>query len=248
MKQFLQKNRAETLIEVIIAVSILMVIMAPASALYISSTRTIAGNRNDLIAAALAEEGIEMVRNMRDTNLLRFSPKATNCWNTRPEHEDLSNCEAAGNKIAAGRYRLTLNPSTLAWELKEPVPSESQLAEPADNPADSILAAGNIEEYRLRHDLDISTIPACTAPSEPTHCTYHTSLYFSPPAGFSDTGTTSPFYRQITIDYLDLDGSGAADSADPAMRVTSLVQYRRGSRTDDVRNVKRVLILTNQPS
>lgn len=233
-------SSGETILEVIIAVTVLMLILGPASALYISSTHTIAGNRNDLIAAALAEEGIEMLRNMRDTNLLKFSPKAQECWNTKPDHDTLTDsdapmtaqsCENSDNKIAGGKYRLTLNPGTLEWNLEVPDDPIPQLSEPP------IAAVGDIEEYRLFFDEG------------------GTSFYFIPSAGWSappgPDGSPNPppasfFYRQITVDYLDLAAPAGANSSDPAMRVTSLVQYRRGN--GEPRNIKRVLILTNQPS
>lgn len=251
MENFFKHHSAETILEVIIAVAVFMVILAPASALYISSIHTIAGNRNDLIAAALAEEGIEMLRNMRDTNLLKFSPKAQECWNTKPEHTVLTNAAVTAqncenNKIPAQKFKLTLNPDTLVWNFQDPSPLGSQLSEPKMIPA--ISEVSNIEEYRLRHDIATQTNPECTGgPGVPAGCSVHTSLYFvAPSGGFASRGETSPFYRQITVDYLDLDVSGVADSADPAMRVTSLVQYRRGN--GEPRNIKRVLILTNQPS
>lgn len=238
-------HRGETILEVVIAVTVLMLILAPASALYIASTHTIAGNRNDLIAASLAEEGIEILRNMRDTNLLKFSPKAQECWNTKPDHDTLTDpgapaatiesCENAAKKISTGKFKLTLNPGTLEWNLESPNDSTSQLSEPLMEP--QILAAGDVEEYRLFSDNSGTLLYFIKPVDWPTPTN---------PDGSPNPPPASLFYRQITVEYLDLDGSGVADSADPAMRVTSLVQYRRGN--GEPRNIKRALILTNQPS
>lgn len=234
MKNFFKHHRAETILEVIIAVAVLMVILAPASALYISSTHTIAGNRNDLIAASLAEEGIEMVRNFRDTNFLKFSPKAQECWNTKIKKDDSSDIalvDCDSEKIATGRFRLILDPNTLEWNLEAPSDPTSQLSEPLL----SIPAAGNIEEYRLRSDIPTQTNPECTGgPGVPADCSVHTSLYFAAPdAGFANRGEASLFYRQIMVEY----------PLASEMKVTSLVQYRRGN---NIRNIKRIDRFSNQ--
>src|SRR3989338_11488654 len=84
MKQNLLSTVAETLLEVVVAVGVLMIVLGPASATFVASVRTVGQNRNDLVAASLAEEGVEVVRNIRDSNFLKFSAKATACWNAAP--------------------------------------------------------------------------------------------------------------------------------------------------------------------
>lgn len=142
MKNFFKHHRGETILEVLIAVSVLMLIMAPASGLYIASTRNIATNRNDLIAASVAEEGIEMVRNIRDTNFLRFSQKATECWNSKPEHSDLATCET--QTIAAGAYRLTLDIASFNWTL--------EISGSGDSLTDQLNDPTKDDFYRLKLD------------------------------------------------------------------------------------------------
>lgn len=142
MKKNPHSSSGETILEVIIAISVLMLILAPASALYISSTQNIAANRSNLIAASLAEEGIEITRNMRDTNLLRFSPKATECWNTKPEHSDLATCET--QTIEAGVYRLTLDIVSFNWTLEVPITGDLLTDELNDPTRDDF--------YRLKLD------------------------------------------------------------------------------------------------
>lgn len=118
MKFLLKNTRAESLVEAIAAIAMLIVVIAPASTLFVSSSNTTYGNRSDLVAAALAEEGIEIMRNFRDTNLLRFSSKAEECWNTKPEHAVLDTCGNAPNLIAADeKYKLNLNRNDFSWTL-----------------------------------------------------------------------------------------------------------------------------------
>lgn len=97
MKIF-RPSRAETLIEVLIALSMFMLITAPASALIAASANLTAGNRLSLTAEGLAEEGIELMLAVRGGNILRFAPKEAECWNTKPEYTD-ANCDKADNKI-----------------------------------------------------------------------------------------------------------------------------------------------------
>lgn len=250
MKNIFSK-RGETILEVVIAVSVIMVILAPASGLYIASVRTSANNRNDLTAAALAEEGIEIVRNIRDTNFIKFSNKARDCWNTVSGHTDAATCDAAANKIAEGSYQLSVNvdntsPDYLKWTLSE---SAVIGGDAALNPNLIGASDGN---YRLSLDaLDIVLHPECTnAPGEaraPPGCHVHfqddTHVYYHAAGG---AGVESPFYREITIEDVNLwdpPGTGPPDGPD-AMKVFSRVLYRTGTT---VRAIERVAFLTREP-
>lgn len=223
-------TRAETILEVVIAISVIMIILAPASALYIASIRTSATNRNDLVAAALAEEGIEIVRNIRDTNFIKFSDKARDCWNTKPEELPAgTDCFDAGNKIAAGTYRLTIDVANGNWAL-----------ESLPDPLNDNLAGANDEKYRLTLDADSG--PECAnpaVPNVPPNCHVHfrddTHLYYHAPAaapGGPALPEPSPFYREVTIAYQNDD-----------MYVTSRTLYRNGTA---IRQVSHKTILTNQ--
>ena len=105
MQKFKFSNSGETLIEVMIAISVMVLIMAPTSALNVQATRNNAYNRDHLIAENLAAEGLEIMRGIRDTNLLRFISKETACWNTEPEYKgEIDKCDGAGNLIEKGSY------------------------------------------------------------------------------------------------------------------------------------------------
>ncbi|MBI2638268.1 hypothetical protein HYW83_01620 [Candidatus Peregrinibacteria bacterium] len=234
----LKTKKAETILEVIIAVAVLMVILAPASALYIASIRTAATNRNDLVAAALAEEGIEIVRNIRDTNFIKFSDKIEDCWNTVPNH---SGNDCAVNKIGNGPYRLEVNvystsPDYLKWTLAGVADGAVHNAlhtyvDPVSGETKYDLIETNDEDYRLT--LDEGDSP-------------HTNLYYHyDPAAFppgTPAPDPSPFYREITISYEPLTVPPAGDDA---MKVISRVLYRTGIT---VRVIERVAFLTREPS
>lgn len=236
-------TRAETILEVVIAVSVIMVILAPASGLYIASVRTSANNRSDLAAAALAEEGIEIMRNIRDTNFIKFSNKARDCWNTVSGHTDTGTCDDAANKIAGGSYRLSVNVDQdsadyLKWTLSE---SAVIGGDAALNPNLTGASDGN---YRL--SLDALDSAECTGLGEPPGCHVHfqddTHAYYHT-AGAA--GVESPFYREITIENVNLwdPGTGPPDG-DDAMKVFSRILYRTGTA---VRAIERVAFLTREP-
>lgn len=74
-------------------------------------TRTaLTGNENigqKMVAMNLAEEGIEAVKNIRDTNYLRFASDPDACWKTLTATKS-SNC-ATSTVISDGTYYLTRN-------------------------------------------------------------------------------------------------------------------------------------------
>ena len=143
-----EKHSGETLIEIIIAVGVIITILAPAAGLQVQSIRDLAFNRDYLIAETLADEGIEIIRNMRDTNFLKFPGKEKDCWNTKPDDSNnpsqitLDTCDK--NKIEAGSYILKRDIDTLKWSIK-------------NIGANSIPDDFNFEEdseYRLKLDND----------------------------------------------------------------------------------------------
>ena len=106
--KFFFQPRAETLVEVIIAVSVLLIIMTPASTTAVSGLRAIKLMREYAVAESLASEGIEGVRYVRESNLLRLSADPLNCWNMKdaePPITNTDNCTAA-NRLAAGKYKV----------------------------------------------------------------------------------------------------------------------------------------------
>lgn len=100
--------RAETLVEVIIAVSVLLIILTPASTTAVSGLRSIKLVREYAVSESLASEGIEGVRYLRESNLLRLSGDPLNCWNVKDVEPPITNtndCTAA-NRLAAGKYKV----------------------------------------------------------------------------------------------------------------------------------------------
>jgi len=92
-------RRAESLVESIIAVTV--IVLATTAAMSLIRT-SISGNRvigDKVIAMNLALEGIEAVRNVRDTNYLNYASAADDCWDAI-DAESLDECDSSGSNTA----------------------------------------------------------------------------------------------------------------------------------------------------
>ena len=101
------KNKSFTLLEVIIAISILTVAVGGIYALIQQTLRAASLANSKLIAAHLAQEGAETVRNLRDNNWLnqRINPGLS--WKAGiggGEHEVDYNDAALTSFVGDGRY------------------------------------------------------------------------------------------------------------------------------------------------
>ncbi|MFA5991430.1 MAG: hypothetical protein WC794_04255 [Candidatus Doudnabacteria bacterium] len=74
-------SAGQTLIETLAALFILVMGVTAATGLAIYSFSASTSITKQIIATGLAREGIEVVKNMRDTNWLKQSPIDTNCYN-----------------------------------------------------------------------------------------------------------------------------------------------------------------------
>jgi prepilin-type N-terminal cleavage/methylation domain-containing protein len=76
MKEFLKNKKGFTLVEVIIAASILVLGTVGAFSTIAQSIRSTAFAKEKLVASFLAQEAIEIVKNIRNTNWIQGNP-----WN-----------------------------------------------------------------------------------------------------------------------------------------------------------------------
>lgn len=105
MRQFgahLKSTAAETLAEVLIALIVLAVGGGGALTLVAMSISNNEEAEERLMAYNFAREGVEAMRNIRDTNWLRFPSDRENCWDAKPSVDDIASCPT--NQIAAGDY------------------------------------------------------------------------------------------------------------------------------------------------
>ncbi len=92
-----------------------------------SSVRNMQNAKNRIIAINIAREGVEAMRNIRDTNWLKFQSRRRQCWNNLPTKNPSVQCTGA-NPIEPGDYiiykqgdPLGGNSPTYRWRLGESV-------------------------------------------------------------------------------------------------------------------------------
>lgn len=129
----LRSHAAETLAEVIIAITVITLGTGSAIILVNTSVNATGAGENRLIAYNLAREGVEAVRNIRDTNLLRFPGEADDCWDTY-NLTDPQYCSIGNNKLgsASPGQNITVSPvltgtaDLFSWNVT-PTPASTQL-------------------------------------------------------------------------------------------------------------------------
>lgn len=121
---------AESLIEVIAAITVIVFgVMGANSMVRLSlGTNEVFGEK--VVAMNLAESGLAAVQNIRDTNYLNFATDPDECWNTL-NATSVSDC-ATSNKIKASTtYYLTMNLDSssapfMKWSLSEYTEGDSE--------------------------------------------------------------------------------------------------------------------------
>ena len=101
-----QKSPGFTLMEVLVAIFLITAGVLGAMAVVNQTTTFIQGTSSRLVAAYLAQEGIEIVRNIRDSNFLKIHKEGEGNWDDGLTG-CLGGCEADYNDLAlisADRY------------------------------------------------------------------------------------------------------------------------------------------------
>jgi type II secretory pathway pseudopilin PulG len=247
MKGFFRNNKGETLAETIIALSVLVIAITIASAIIMNSIRNIGNAKSRVIAVNLAREGVEAVRNIRDTNWLFYSDRRRQCWNHDP---GVASCDGS-TPIQPGVY-IVYKAGDGSWQLANADDDPANDEGPPDGDADTIdnndisdpaMIALSFVDIADTIDSDGDTIP-----DNDLDFYNHAS-----PADFLGTEVQStPFSRYITIEYLENvpdPANSAIDEPDDSinsrqewdtlsaadqgalnrMRVTATVEWVRGA-------------------
>jgi len=208
-------KKAESLVEVIIAIFVVALGSGVATSLIVSALQANAFSRDNLTALNLAVEGIEAMRAIRDENWLKFSSDKENCWNLRPEENVGQDCTVITAKIASGHYTadLELDPNNYGWGLPTGISSALDLE---NNGADN-------EKYQLDYyDIDTAVNSDNLGTASDDHDIFATKGLSALPLNAADSGS-SQFYRMIQVDYPST--CATAPKCDE-MDVISLVQWR----------------------
>ncbi len=223
---FAKCQSAETLIEVVIAIGIISTGAATAANVAVQSIRSSAFARDALVAQNLAMEGLEIVRNVRDTNWIKFSFDRPGCWNQLPTRTACEN--SAANTLVAGSYVIT----------------HGGLEKTAENFDSTNLSNANNANYQLfYYDLDDSTNSNNdTDAANDRDIILNQSTVSSPIVEVAPT----KFYREINIGYANMDENTGlitlAGTPANLMLVSSTVYWNDGGR---IANASSSNILSN---
>lgn len=198
-------RRAETLVEVIIAIFVVSMGAATATSLVVNAFQANNFSKDNLIGLNLAVEGIEAARNIRDSNWLKFGSDKEHCWNMDPQEDGCS----AANLIQNRSYTVDLDPVSMKWTLTDA--GQGLALENPDNPTN--------ENYHLKYlDLDGGD--------------NERNLYISGSAQIPNPmtkGVASPYYRMVGIHYVNNDPVTAESAL-----VTSKVQWKVNAQMHQV--------------
>ena len=108
MKKFFKNKRGFTLLEVLVAVSVLVIGSVAAFSTISATIRSVTFAKDKLIASFLAQEGIEIVKNIRNTNWIRGNPwnqgLSSGSWQVDYNDTSLSNYTGAFLNLGANGY------------------------------------------------------------------------------------------------------------------------------------------------
>jgi len=209
-----KRRKAESLLEVIVSIFVIALGSAAATGLVISALQSNALSRDNLQALNLATEGIEAVRNIRDSNWIKFAYDKQSCWNMQATKDE---CKA-DNVIDNGNYTLTLDTSTMKWTLTSG----------GTAPLDLNNATYDSSNYQLAY-MDVDTGADSDMDGDPTN---DHDMYVAK----SGTLPLSKFYRMINIAYPAV----APPTVDQELTVTSLVQWKDRGLVHEVRLVSKL--------
>lgn len=205
-KNFINYRTGESLAESILALSVLAIGMTLSGVVMATSLRNVGSSRERMIAVNIAREGIEAVKNIRDTNWLKFSNDRRNCWNHLPGTPDT--CDRNTPKIVHNRaYIVYLNQKN-EWRLTTNTTTQKANLSLVD--IDSGFDSNG--DQNKTNDQDIYN-----------HLVGNDSL------GRETKKTT--FERQIRVFYLSPTNATNGTFNDNRMKITSTVYWKEKSTT-----------------
>lgn len=221
-------SKGETLLEVIIALLVVTMGCATATTLIILAINANVFNRDSLVAVNLAQEGIEYMRNLRDSNWITYSADKSHCWNMKPDSTvcitpfDNLLKEANGNGANDSGYALGTGIGT-------PIVKKLNLSDG--------VSTGSEDKYRIQYyDMDAATNSDLLG-----------SLVDDKDILASDISggtvvTPTKYYRSIEVSYATIGPAPtwtitptSDEKAASLMTVSSVVQWMDGPTTHEVR-------------
>jgi type II secretory pathway pseudopilin PulG len=154
-RRLIVRTSGETLIEVVIAVTLLTLVLASAFGVLIQVAASNVNSLHRVEGLNIAREGIEAVRNIRDTNWLKYSGDRRGKWLCLDTTANPNACENNNSPvIITGVYRIDFSDSAERYFLEkidEPFMAKGTL--PTENFRLYETAAGRISHVNLGEAL-----------------------------------------------------------------------------------------------
>ena len=245
-------RKGESIIEAVIALTILAIGISMVSTIIGSSLRSINASKNRIIAISIAREGIEAMRNIRDTNWLKFNSTRRECWNHDPRTDT---CNDASEPILPGEYVIYKEPIDSANPIKG---WKWRLQDIKENPGSIHTAAGNgntigdsfydsvtgisyvwngtewldlTQLYLVDVDPEVDSDMDHDYTNDPD--AYNHALVEGDNAFGKENAKKTVFKRTLRISYLENDGTEITDPGEMGielnrMRIRSTVPWQEG--------------------
>lgn len=197
-----KKQAGQTLVETVVAIFIMVMGVTSALGLAIYSLNASTNISKQIVAVGLAREGVEVLKNMRDTNWLR-DDLDTDCYDY-PTDSKIASC-----------YARWLNPTTGTNYNIDP-PSDLKTYSISYDGSNELMWELNIESQQLNSKYALNYDPTASD-----------GLYFPSPSG----SPSSDFFRKITLEKVS-DGGPSPYNADApsyryaVLKVTSQVWWK----------------------
>lgn len=253
----LLNNRGESILETIIALTIISSVITYVALSTGSSLQTVTQSKNRLIAINLSRQGIESFRNIRDSNWLQFSARRRQCWNHFPQKNINSICEG-NDAIAPGNYLIYQQKDTNRWRLMfldDPAIPDYDIPPTSASNGDFYRNLSSQKVFvfdqngwrdvsRLSFmDLDLNIDLDQDGDSSNDSQVYNHAL-LKDDLPFGSPSRLSPFYRTLEVEYITNNGDIINASNWPSskfeqdqlnrMRITSVVSWEQKGKRFDV--------------
>jgi hypothetical protein len=226
------KPSGQTLIETLAAIFILTMGVVAGVGLADYALGSSTSITKDVIGTGLAEEGVEIVKNMRDTNWLQAGPINTNCYDFSNPSANDGSCyktwltQNAYGSILTGYPGSTLNPPasptsyTVAFWGSDLVSNQGSGATYWHSPyinwglwtnsssVANFICGGNGTAYglpALSYGLNFNAAAATSTP------TYGSGFYV-PSCSYKSKVGSSGYYRKITLQIINTNPFNQSDS------------------------------------
>lgn len=240
------EKSGESLIEAVVSITIIMITLGYSGSVIASGFSQLAESHNRVVATSLAKEGLESMRNIIGSNLVRLSEDTENCWNAGFVTDDEGNtipvqetADCEDNKIGDAADTTNFQTFRLIFDWERGffylssllVPELSQIRQ---NPRFGLYVINGNGDYE-------GSVPPLSGEERYLFVDCE-AVNDSATGPFCSSPPQARFYRAIEIRYGDLGDPPDPDTLPDFIEVTSYVSW--SSDTDD--SVTLSTIITSQ--